>query len=141
MPSIVVRLRASADLAEIWAHIAKDSVKHADRFAVLIDDHFRALARRPYMGRSRTELAPDLRSFPVGQHVIFYLPLPRGVEIVRVCTARATSNQSCRKMIKIWVFPFWENLVKPLEGWFLGQLADSMGEIKLANVTVYPYAS
>jgi toxin ParE1/3/4 len=36
------------------------------------------------MGRSRLELAPDLRSFPVGQYVIFYLPLPKGVEIVRV---------------------------------------------------------
>jgi toxin ParE1/3/4 len=84
MASVVVRPRASADLAEIWAHIAKDSVKHADKFAVLIDDHFRALARRPRMGRSRPELAVDLRSFPVGRYVIFYLPRPRGVEIVRV---------------------------------------------------------
>jgi toxin ParE1/3/4 len=72
------------DLAEIWAFIAEDSIKHADKFAVLIDDHFRALARRPHMGRSRSELAPDLRSVPVGQYVIFYLPLPKGIEIVRV---------------------------------------------------------
>jgi toxin ParE1/3/4 len=36
------------------------------------------------MGRSRPELAPNLRSFPVGQYVIFYLPLAKGVEIVRV---------------------------------------------------------
>jgi toxin ParE1/3/4 len=84
MPRIVVRPRASVDLAEIWAFIAEDSIKHADKFAALIDDHFRALARRPHIGRSRPELAPDLRSFPVGQYVIFYLPLPKGVEIVRV---------------------------------------------------------
>src|SRR5258706_3757792 len=84
MASVVVRPRASEDLAEVWAYIAQDSVKHADRFAVLIDDHFRALARRPLMGRSRPELAPELRSFPVGHYVIFYLPLPKGVEIVRV---------------------------------------------------------
>src|SRR5712692_6274164 len=84
MASVVVRPRASEDLAEIWAYIAQDSVRHADRFAVLIDDHFRALARRPYMGRSRSELAPDLRCFPVGQYVIFYVALPKDVEIVRV---------------------------------------------------------
>jgi toxin ParE1/3/4 len=84
MPSVVVRPRASADLAEIWAYIAEDSVKHADKFAAVIDDHFRALARRPHAGRSRPALAPGLRSFPVGQYVIFYVPLPKGVEIVRV---------------------------------------------------------
>ena len=59
-------------------------MKHADKFAVLIDEQLRALARRPRMGRSRPELAPELRSFPVGQYVIFYLPRPNGVEIVRV---------------------------------------------------------
>jgi len=84
MSRVVVRPRALADLAEIWAFIAEDSVKHADKFAALIDDHFATLARRPHLGRSRPELAPDLRSFPVGQYVIFYMPLPKGVEIVRV---------------------------------------------------------
>ncbi len=84
MSRVVVRPRALADLAEIWAFIAEDSVKHADKFAVLIDDHFRALARRPHMGRSRPELALEFRSFSVGEYVIFYVPLPKGVEIVRV---------------------------------------------------------
>ena len=36
------------------------------------------------MGRSRSELAPDLRSFPFEAYVIFYRPLDNGVEIVRV---------------------------------------------------------
>jgi toxin ParE1/3/4 len=36
------------------------------------------------MGRSRPELATGLRSFPVGRYVIFYVPLSKGVEIVRV---------------------------------------------------------
>ena len=59
-------------------------VKHADRFAAFIDSQFRALARQPNMGRSRPELANDLRSFPVGRYMIFYVPIPKGVEIVRV---------------------------------------------------------
>ena len=84
MPSVVLRPRAFVDLADIWAFIAEDSVKHADRFAALIDSQFRALARQPQMGRSRPELAADLHSFPFGRYVIFYVPRPKGVEIVRV---------------------------------------------------------
>jgi toxin ParE1/3/4 len=59
-------------------------VKHADRFAALIDSEFHTLARRPQLGRTRPELASGLRSFPVGRYVIFYMPTPKGVEIVRV---------------------------------------------------------
>jgi toxin ParE1/3/4 len=84
MSSVVVRPRAFVDLADIWAFIAEDSMKHADRFAGLIDSQLRALARQPHMGRSRPELATGLRSFPVGRYVIFYVPIPKGVEIVRV---------------------------------------------------------
>ncbi len=84
MPSVVVRPRALADLVEIWAFIAQDSVNHADRFAALIDRHLQALARQPHMGQSRPELAADLRSFSVGRYVVFYVPLPKGIEVVRV---------------------------------------------------------
>ena len=37
-------------------------------------------------------------------------------------------------------FPFWENLVKPPKSPILGQLTDSMGEIKWANVAGILYA-
>ena len=37
------------------------------------------------MGRSREEdLRPDLFSFPVGRHVLFYRPQPGGIVLVRV---------------------------------------------------------
>jgi toxin ParE1/3/4 len=84
MPNVVIRPRALADLADIWAYIAEGSVKHADRFAALINREFRALSRQTLMGRSRPELAAGLRSFPVGRYLIFYLPLPKGIEVVRV---------------------------------------------------------
>lgn len=38
----------------------------------------------PSIGRLHDELAENLRSFPVGRYVIFYLPLLDGIEIVRV---------------------------------------------------------
>jgi len=84
MPSVVIRPKAVADLAEIWAYIAEDSVRQANAFATRIDGELRLLSRQPRMGRERPELLPNLRSFPVGKYVIFYLPRPRGIEVVRV---------------------------------------------------------
>jgi toxin ParE1/3/4 len=84
MPSVVIRPKAAADLAEIWAYIADDSVRHADAFAARIHREFRTLARQPMMGRERPELLASLRSFPVERYIIFYLPRLRGIEVVRV---------------------------------------------------------
>jgi toxin ParE1/3/4 len=84
VPRIIKRPQALIDLAEIWAHIAEDSVRNADAFAARIDDTLTALARQPRMGRLRPELGKHLRSFVVGRYVIFYLPLAKGTEIVRV---------------------------------------------------------
>jgi toxin ParE1/3/4 len=42
------------------------------------------LAETPGMGRSREDLRPDLFSFPVGRHVLFYRPQPGGIVLVRV---------------------------------------------------------
>jgi toxin ParE1/3/4 len=49
-----------------------------------IDKVLRMLRDRPLLGRERKELAPGLRSFPVGSYILYYLPLPNGIEVVRV---------------------------------------------------------
>lgn len=36
------------------------------------------------MGRKRDELVPNLRSFPVGNYLIFYRPINQGIEVLRV---------------------------------------------------------
>jgi toxin ParE1/3/4 len=84
MSTVVVRPRALADLAEIWAYIAEDSPDRADAFVDLIDSKFQALSRRPGVGRRRPELSSDIRSLTVGRYVVFYLPISGGIEIVRV---------------------------------------------------------
>jgi toxin ParE1/3/4 len=81
---IVLQPRAKADISEIWEFIAEDSDDQADAFIDLIDQNFQLLAQKSGLGRRREELAEGLRSFPVGRYVIFYLPIPGGVQIVRV---------------------------------------------------------
>jgi toxin ParE1/3/4 len=81
--------RARADLIDIWFYIAADSVDSANRLNARFYDEFTTLSRHPLMGRSRPELAPDLRGFPVGNYIIFYRPLENGIEVMRVLsTAR-----------------------------------------------------
>ena len=38
----------------------------------------------PGAGQARSELMPNLRSFPVGRYLIFYRPIPDGIEVLRV---------------------------------------------------------
>lgn len=85
MPQANILNSAVADLAEIWAYIALDSPDNADHF---IDRIFRicqeGLASNPHLGRAREELSPGLRSLVYESYVIFYHPIPNGVEVVRV---------------------------------------------------------
>ncbi len=46
------------------------------------------LAANPFAGRARDDLAPTIGSFPVGNYIIFYLPLSDGIEVIRVLHGR-----------------------------------------------------
>jgi toxin ParE1/3/4 len=78
---------AEHDLVDIWIFIAKDSPDAADRFLDHLAQKCELLAESPEIGRRREELAPRLRSFPVGRYVIFYRTAEQGIEVVRVLSA------------------------------------------------------
>jgi len=82
--SVSRRPLAALDILDIWDHIADDNMMAADRWVDELDKAFGTLATQPKMGRARPELAPDLRSFPFGRYVIFYMPLSDGIDVVRV---------------------------------------------------------
>ena len=87
MSEILRRPDAETDLDQLWLFIAQDDPVNADRFLDRVADTCALLGDNPLMGRSRPELAPDLRSFPVGGYLIFYQPLDDGIEIVRIISA------------------------------------------------------
>ena len=78
---------AEQDLLDIWTHIAKDNQEAADRFIDLLVQKCDNLGAFPEMGRRRDELAPLLRSFPVGRYIIFYRIADQGVEVARILSA------------------------------------------------------
>lgn len=84
MPHVLKRPLAEIDLDDVWWYIAQDNPDAADRFLAKIDEQCHTLAQFPEMGVNRAELMPALRSFPVGNYLIFYLLIDDGIEVVRV---------------------------------------------------------
>lgn len=84
MARLTITAHARTDLREIHSYIAKDNPEAARRLIERLRAKARALAETPGMGRSRGDLRPELFSFPVGRHVLFYRPQPGGIVLVRV---------------------------------------------------------
>ena len=84
MANVLRRSLAESDIEKIWWYIAQDSPVNADKFIDKLEDRLLSLAGSPMIGVKRNELMPSLRSFVVDRYVIFYLPIPKGIEVVRV---------------------------------------------------------
>lgn len=82
------------DYQGIWQYIAADSVESADRVISAIEHQLQSLLELPLMGKAQPQFAPNLRSFPVGNFVIFYRPRDGDgdVEVVRVLHAARDIN-------------------------------------------------
>lgn len=76
---------ASQDLEKILDYIAEvNSVDTAENFLARINKKCQRLTSFPNMGKKREELLPFLRSLPVDSYLIFYRPIPEGIEILRI---------------------------------------------------------
>ena len=84
MARVTRRPQAQADILEIWDYIAEDSLIDADRWVDRLDEKLILWATQPLMGRTRDELAAGIRSLAFGRYVVFFEPLPDGIDIVRV---------------------------------------------------------
>jgi len=83
MAGILRRPAARRDLIDIWLYIADDSETAADRFMDRIEKTLETLLGNPLARRARPELADGLRSFPVGNYILFYHPTADGIELIR----------------------------------------------------------
>lgn len=87
---VVIRPRAEDDIVEIFATIALDDLRAAERFEAALRRECELLAAFPYLGRSRGFRAPELqgiRSRPLsgfGSWLLFYKVTGDAIEVVRV---------------------------------------------------------
>ncbi|MBF0269900.1 MAG: type II toxin-antitoxin system RelE/ParE family toxin [Alphaproteobacteria bacterium] len=75
---------ARRDLFEIADYIDSDRPGRGMAFAQEIETACKLWAGMPLAGRTRDEISPGLRSFPVGQYIVFYRPIDDGILIIRV---------------------------------------------------------
>jgi toxin ParE1/3/4 len=92
--AIIVRSPLSVrDYEDIWLYIARDNIDAADRLIRDFERHLAMLANMPGLGRAEDDLAPSLRSFPVGSYLLYYLPADEGIRLVRVLHGARDINQ------------------------------------------------
>lgn len=76
---------AIRDIEQIADYIARESgLAQADRFLTKLDAKLAKIAQFPNLGRQRNEVLPELRSFPIEQYLILYIPANQAVDILRV---------------------------------------------------------
>jgi len=84
MKSFHLSAEANLDIEEIENYICDLNPVAAYRFHDDLNEAFELLADFPFIGRLRPDLGLNVRSYPVGNYLVFYVPSVHGVEIVRV---------------------------------------------------------
>jgi toxin ParE1/3/4 len=101
MPRIIRSPEARADVDEAARYIAREDIDAALRWLDVLDEKLKLLSEFPGAGPARDELAPGLRSFPVGSYVIFYRSAKGGIDVVRILHgARNLRNVFARRKSK-----------------------------------------
>jgi toxin ParE1/3/4 len=73
------------DYDDIWKYIAtQGGFTAADGLLESLEATALMLSNHPRAGTERPELGSRLRSFPVGNYIIFYRPKRDGIELTRV---------------------------------------------------------
>ena len=76
---------AARDIEDIWAYLARDSVRAARRVRLALLAACRRLAQHPGLGHQREDLTEKPVLFwPVYSYLIIYNPATRPLEIVRI---------------------------------------------------------
>jgi toxin ParE1/3/4 len=94
----ILRTNAShEDYRDVWYYIALDNVEAANGVVRAFDAALTMLSENPRAGRRRARLAKNLRSFPVGEYILFYRPLQDGVELIRVIRGSRQLGGKCSR--------------------------------------------
>jgi toxin ParE1/3/4 len=73
---------------EIWSYIAVDNIFAADRVLDAIEARWDNLARHPYSGVARNDIAPGIRHLVSGEYLTLYRLNGSAIEIIRLLHGR-----------------------------------------------------
>ena len=85
MPRIIKQAQAELDLLDIWLYTFNEwGERKADEYLDELDSAIQLLAEQPDMCRERLELVPPVRIHHHAHHLVIYLALDEGINVVRV---------------------------------------------------------
>ena len=86
---IVLRAKARGDLERIFEHsVAQFGEAASLRYKDDIDEALTLLSRYPELGTDEARLRAHLRSYPVGEHRIYYEPAGDRIAVLRILHKR-----------------------------------------------------
>jgi toxin ParE1/3/4 len=84
-----VSVEAEGDIDQIAVYTTNTwGWRQTDQYLSKLEEGFNLLAENPSIGRSCESIRDGLRRFEIGRHVVFYLPEPGGILVVRVLHQR-----------------------------------------------------
>jgi len=84
MPRIEKTTRAETDAIEIWLYIAGDNPSAASETLDDIERRLESLAIMPESAEAIPAFGRNLRRSTVGNYVVYYRPIPDGIEVIRI---------------------------------------------------------
>jgi toxin ParE1/3/4 len=85
------------DYLEIFVFVGEQNLPAAERLIEIFDQKLELLADMPGLGPARPELGKGIRSFPVGNYIIFYRAVDGGIELLRVLHGARNIRKIFRK--------------------------------------------
>lgn len=84
------------DYGAIWDYVAERNPPAADQLLRTFDQKLALLSEFPGAGQARPEIRAKVRSFPVGEYLLFYRPIPGGIELLRVLHGKRELRRAFR---------------------------------------------
>lgn len=85
MPRIIKQVQAERDLLDIWLYTFNEwGERQADDYLNELDQAVQLLAEQPLMCRERFEFVPPVRIHRHAHHLVVYLVLDNGINVIRV---------------------------------------------------------
>jgi toxin ParE1/3/4 len=76
---------AIQDIEEIADYIAQQSgLEQSERFLSKLESKFSKIVNFPLLGRKRDEILTNIRTIPLDNYLILYMPIGDDIEILRI---------------------------------------------------------
>lgn len=98
MPNYKLTEAAKKDLREISEYTKETwGRKQEKAYREIIRAALRVIEKNPKIGLKREELAEEIRSFPIGHHIAYYIERKGNIEVARILHPAMDTEKAMKK--------------------------------------------